>query len=144
MARLFGPRLAGVARRGREFGLAFASAQVVHVGVVVWIIYLTPGGIGGMLLFWAGIVCTYLLALFSWPRLRDALGPRLWRICLEITLNYIMLVFAVDFIRIPLQADGLDKYPLSYVPFAMLLVGAVGLRVAAWGRQQMRPSTTNS
>lgn len=144
MARLFGPRLAGVARRGRDFGLAFASAQVVHVGVVVWIIYLTPGGIGGMLFFWAGIVCTYLLALFSLPRLRDALGPRLWRICLEITLNYIMLVFAVDFIRIPLQADGLDKYPLSYVPFAVLLIGAVGFRVAAWGRQQLRPSTINS
>ena len=61
MARLFGPRLAGVARRGRDFGLAFASAQVVHVGVVVWIIYLTPGGIGGMLFFWLAS-----FALTSW------------------------------------------------------------------------------
>lgn len=144
MSKLFGPRFVGLARRGRDFGLAFASAQLVHVALVLWFFYLAPGTNGGMLFFWIGIACTYLLALFSLPRLRDALGPRLWRICCEIALDYIMLVFAVDFISIPLQADGLDKYPLTYVPFSIMLVVGVGLRFSALARQQMRPSAINS
>jgi hypothetical protein len=49
-----------------------------------------------MVFFWLGIVCTYLLALFSVPRLRDAIGQRLWR-----ALNYIALVFAAHFIEGP-------------------------------------------
>jgi hypothetical protein len=136
MSKLFGPRFVGLARRGRDFGLAFASSQLVHVGLVLWFFYLAPGTNGGMLFFWIGVACTYLLALFSLPRLRDALGPRLWRLCCEIALNYIMLVFAVDFIRIPLQEDGLDRYPLTYAPFAIMLVVGVGLRFAAFARHK--------
>ena len=68
--RLFGIGLAGSALRGRELGLAFASAQLVHVGLVLWLIYIAARPGGAMLFFWAGIVCTFLLALFSLPRLR--------------------------------------------------------------------------
>jgi dTDP-4-dehydrorhamnose 3,5-epimerase len=42
-----------------------------------------------MVFFWVGMLCTYLLALFSLPRLGDALGPRLWRIFCTIALEYI-------------------------------------------------------
>jgi hypothetical protein len=70
-----------------------------------------------MVFFWIGILCTYLLALFSLPRLRDKLGPRLWRIFRTIALEYIALVFAADFILGPLQAGGLGKYPLTYLLF---------------------------
>jgi hypothetical protein len=143
MARLLGPRLAGLARYGREFGLAFASAQVVHVGLVLWLFYLAPGANGGMVFFWVGIICTYLLALFSLPRLRDALGPRLWRISCMIAMEYIALVFFVDFIRIPFRRDGLGNYPLSYLPFALMLVGGVGLRVASFARHRLLPSKIN-
>ena len=139
-ARLFGPRLAGLARRGRDFGLAFASAQVVHVSLVLWIYYLAPGSNGGMAFFWVGIFCTYLLALISLPRLHDTLGPRLWRTLRTAAIEYIALVFAADFILAPLQANGLGKYPLTYVPFALLLIGGAGLRVAAYVRQQMLPA----
>ena len=129
MARLWGPGLAGLARRGRELGLAFASAHLVHLGLVLWHIAVEPGA--AMVFFWVGMLCTYLLALFSLPRLRDALGPRLWRIFCTIALEYIALVFAADFIFFPLRADGLGKYPLTYLPFALMLVGGAGLRVAA-------------
>jgi hypothetical protein len=134
LARLFGSRLARLARHGRDFGLAFASAQVVHVGLVIWLFYLAPGANGGMVFFWVGILCTYLLALFSLPRLRNALGPRLWRISCMIAMEYIALVFFVDFIRIPLQGHGLGDYPLSYLPFALMLVGGVGLRAVSFAR----------
>jgi hypothetical protein len=126
MATLWGAPFDRLARYGREFGLAFASAQLVHVGLI-----LLSGSGAGMAFFWAGIVLTYLLALLSLPGLRDALRPRLWRICLVISLNYIALVFAADFIEGPLKSRGIANFPLSYVPFALLLVAGVGLRAAA-------------
>jgi hypothetical protein len=130
MATLWGPPFSGLARHGREFGLAFASAQLVHFGLI-----LQSGSGAGMVFFWIGIVFTYLLALFSLPRLRDAMGPRLWRISVVIALNYIALVFAADFIEGPLNKGGIANYPLSYLPFALMLVAGVGLRAAAFVRR---------
>jgi hypothetical protein len=133
MARLCGPRFDGLARRGRDLGLSFASAQLVHVGLVLWLLHIAIGP-GGMIFFWVGILFTYLLALFSLPQLRDAFGPRFWRIFRTIALEYIALAFAADFILGPLQRGGLDAYPLTYLPFAIMLVAGAALRVAALAR----------
>jgi len=142
MAALCGPRLGGLASRGRELGLAFASAQLVHVGLVFWLIHIAAGPEGAMIFFWVAILCTYLLALFSLPRLRDALGPRLWRTFRTVALEYIALAFAADFILNPLRSEGLNKYPLSYLPFALMLVVGVGLRVASSAHHlRGRPAT---
>jgi hypothetical protein len=136
LARFCGPRFAILARRGRTFGLAFASALLVHVALVLWLYYVVADQRTLMLFFWVGVLCTYALALLSLQRLRDALGPRVWQIAMELALQYIMLVFADDFIVEPLRAGGADKYPLSYVPFVVMLVGGVGLRLAARLRRQ--------
>jgi hypothetical protein len=133
MARLYGPRFDGLARRGRDLGLSFASAQLVHVGLVLWLLFIATGP-SGMIFFWVGILFTYLLALLSLPRLRDALGPRFWRIFRTIALEYIALTFAADFILGPLQRGGLGEYPLAYLPFAIMLVAGAILRVAAFAR----------
>jgi hypothetical protein len=133
MATLWGPPFNRLARYGREFGLAFASAQLVHVGLI-----LRYGAGAGMAFFWVGIVFTYLLALFSLPRVRDVMGPRLWRISLIIALNYIALVFAADFIEGPLKRGGIANYPLSYMPFALMLIAGAGLRVAALVHRKFR------
>jgi hypothetical protein len=137
MAKLYGPRFAALAGHGRELGLAFAPALLIHVGLVLWLIYIATGP-GGMMLFWIGIICTYLLALFSLPQLRDALGPRLWRTSRTIALEYIALAFAADFILAPLQAGGPRKYPVSYLPFAIMLIIGAGLRLAAFVRRNLR------
>ena len=131
LAKLCGPRFAVLARHGREFGLAFAAALSVHIGLVLRLMDVAASQRTLMLFFWAGVACTFALALFSLPRLRDWLGTRLWRAATEFALNYIALVFAVDFIVEPLRASGADKYPLSYLPFVILLAGAVALRLAA-------------
>jgi hypothetical protein len=96
MATLWGPRFSGLSRSGRELGLAFASAQLVHVGLI-----LLSGAGAWMAFFWLGIVFTCLLALFSPPRLRDVMGPGLRWISLMVALNYIALVFAAEFIEGP-------------------------------------------
>ena len=126
-----------LARHGREFGLAFASALAVHVALILWHYHIATPPDGAMLFFWVGIFFSYLLALFSLPGLRDALGPRAWKIILSLALEYIALVFAVDFIVDPLQAAGVGKYPLSYVPFVVMLAGGVLLRVAAYTRTSL-------
>jgi hypothetical protein len=135
---LFGPRFAGWARRGRELGLSFAAAQFFHIGIVLWHYRIATEPVGAMVFFWGGVFCTGLLVLFSAPRLRHALGRRLWRILCTVALEYIALVFAFDFIVLPLRS-GLDKYPLSYLPFAVLLAGGAGLRFAAWARRMRQP-----
>jgi hypothetical protein len=136
IAWLCRPHLDALARHGRELGLAFASAQLIHVGLVLWIIHVATGPSGAMVFFWIGIFCTYLLALLSLPRLRDALDPRLWRILRTIAMEYIAIAFAADFILIPLLGGGIGKYPLSYLPFAIMLVSGAALRfVAFWDRR---------
>ena len=142
ITKLSGLRLGGLERRGREFGLAFASAQLVHVGLVLWLFNILTGPVDAMVFFWVGVLCTYLLAIFSLPRLRDALGLRIWRAFRLIALEYIALVFADDFILAPLQATGFRSYPLSYLPFAVMLVGAIGLRLATV--LQARPLATEA
>jgi hypothetical protein len=138
LAKVCGPRFGVLARHGREFGLAFAAALIVHVGLVVWIIHIAADQRGSMTFFWVGVFCTYALALFSWPRLRELLGPLLWRILCTMALEYIALVFAVDFIVEPLHAAGTDKYPLTYLPFVVMLVGGAGLRLAAFARRRAK------
>jgi hypothetical protein len=132
-----------LARHGREFGLAFASALTVHFALVLRHYHVATPPVGAMLFFWVGIFCTYLLALFSLRGVRDALGPRLWHIVLTLALEYIALVFAVDFILEPLEATGAAKYPLSYVPFLAMLVGGALVRLAAFVRTNLwRQRTT--
>jgi hypothetical protein len=131
LTRFCGARFAVLARHGRDFGLAFGAALSVHIGLVLWLFHVAADQRALMLFFWAGVVCTSVLALFSLPRLRDRLGPRLWRTVIELAMHYIALVFAVDFVVEPLWASGADTYPVSYLPFAVLLLGGVVLRVAA-------------
>jgi hypothetical protein len=137
MALVFGQRFDGLARRGRELGLAFASAQLVHVGLVLWLYYMAVGPGGAMVFFWLGILCTYLPALFSLPRLHSLLGPRLWRLFRTIALEYIALAFAADFILGPLHARGFGRFPPTYLPFVLMLVGGAGLRIAAFSNQKL-------
>ena len=64
-------------------------------------------------------------------------GHAWWRTLRTAAIEYIALVFAADFILAPLQANALGKYPLSYLPFALLLIGGAGLRFATYVRQQL-------
>lgn len=136
LARFWGARFAVLARYGREFGLAFAAALSVHIGLVLWLLDIAADQRTLMLFFWAGVACTVMLAAFSLPSLRDRLGIRLWRMLSEAAMQYIALVFAVDFIVDPLQASGVGRYPLSYLPFVLMLVGGAALRIAARIRRQ--------
>lgn len=148
MAALFGPAFGSLARRGREFGLAFAAAHLVHIGLVVWLYRISDRAplTGALFVFFAvAIAWTYLLAALSFGGLAQKLGPRLWRLVRILGMNYILLAFARDFVLAVLHPDlahqGIGR-SVEYVPFAAMSVAAPLLCVAAvahrrWGMRQV-------
>lgn len=137
LAALFGPAFKGAARRGRDFGLAFASAHLVHIGLVVWLFQISlrpPLPEKSFVFFTIGAIWVYLLALFSIPRLSRMLGPVRWRILRTIGLEYISFAFLIDFIRHPIQWNA--RSLLGYLPFATFSVIGTMLRLAAWTRRR--------
>ena len=139
MAVLFGATFAGLARRARELGLAFAAAHLVHVGLVIRL-GLLRGEVplqGGVLLFFlVALFFAYLLALLSFGIGTRKLG-RLWRPLLFLGTSYILIAFGRDFVNGALSSRIQEsRYALLYVPFAMLTLAALLLRFAAFLRRR--------
>jgi hypothetical protein len=134
VAKIFGwETLSG---RGREFGLSFAAAHLVHIGLVIWLSYLL-GRIalsGGLLIFFlAGLFFVYLLAALSFGGAR-AMGPQAWRVLRFVGMNYILIAFARDFVLPvlhPKPTQNTAAHFLSYAPFAALSVAAPLLVLAS-------------
>jgi len=92
-ATLLGPRLPVAAARARDFGLAFAAAHLVHVGLVAWLyrIALHPPGAHTLRFFGVAVFFTYLLALLSFRRPAAWLTPRAGSVIRTIGVEYIAL-----------------------------------------------------
>jgi hypothetical protein len=130
MAALFGSAFQPLRRNGREFGLAFASAHVVHLGLVAWLCYIGAApGLGTFVIFGVAAAWVYLLALFSVPGLHARLDARTWWWLGTIGLNYIAYAFARDFVKLPL---GGAKHTVEYVPFAALAVAGPLMRLVVF------------
>lgn len=130
LARLFGKRFEGLARRGRDLCLAYASAQLVHLAIVARVIYTAPPGQSSsdMLFFEAAVVWTYLLAYFSITKSSNRLHPLLWRIMRTVGTEWIAFAFLIDFARSPF--DGVYR-SFYYGAFLVFAVAAPLLRLAA-------------
>lgn len=135
MAVLFGPAFAGLARRARALGLAFASALQVHIGLVIWlgaVIGQIPLRGGVLWFFLVALFCTYLLVLLSFGIGTRSLG-RLWRPLLFLGTTYILVAFGLDFVLGSLNRQTQHwLYAAEYVPFALLSLVAIPLRLAAF------------
>jgi hypothetical protein len=140
MAILFGPVFAGLARWARTLGLAFAASLQVHIALVVWL-GVVIGRIplqGGILWFFLlALFCAYLLALLSFGIGMRNLG-RLWRPLLFVATTYILIAFGRDFVLGALhQYAPYWRWAAEYVPFALLSLVAIPLRLAASLRQRL-------
>jgi hypothetical protein len=121
LAELFGQAFLPLRRCAREFGLAFASAHLVHLGLVAWLCQIgTAPGASTFVFFGIAVFWTYLLALFSIGRLHQTLNPGVWWLMRMVGLNYIAYAFAVDFLNHPLQGDA--RRVVAYLPFAVLAI----------------------
>jgi hypothetical protein len=139
LAILFGPAFAELARQARALGLAFATALLVHIGLVVWL-GVAIGQIplqGGLLgFFLVALLFTCLLALMSFGIGMRRLGP-LWRPLLVLATTYILIAFGRDFVLGALDQKAHQwLYALEYLPFALLSLVAIPLRLAAFLRQR--------
>jgi hypothetical protein len=119
LAVLFGPALQPLRRHRREFGLAFAAALLVHAGLIAWLCWIgAPPARGVFAVFIPPMLLVYLLALFSMPRPRQALGTTGWWLLRTVGMNAAAAAFAYDFLRAPLFDSAL--HAAEYVPFALL------------------------
>ena len=134
LTALFGSAFEPLKRHVRDFGLAFASAHLVHLGLVAWLTYIGHAPARETFVFFGvAVLWTYLLALFSIGRLQQALGRSGWWFLRVVGLNYIAYAFAVDFFKYP-QLGSL-KYLVGYLPFAVLSVVGPLLCFAAFVRR---------
>src|SRR5882757_8088607 len=120
LTTLFGSRFQALAHRARDFGLAFASAHLVHLGVVAWVYYASPDPPRRSTLIFFGIaaIWTYVLAILSIKRLSARLNPTLWRTVRTLGVEYIALAFLTDFAKNSFQGGVWeDAY---YLPFLAL------------------------
>jgi hypothetical protein len=131
MATLFGPRFSALARHGREFGLAYAAAQLVHFSLVARLVAQSdePFVQSIMPFFAVGVVWTYLLALSSLKPLSGVFTPKGWRILRAVGLEYLALVFFTDLVLVPIAAHA--ELSLEYLPFSILIIVGPLLRLAA-------------
>ena len=108
-------------RHGRDFGLAFAAAHLVHIGLVVWLCWIGATPEMRLFVFFVPpLVVVYVLALFSIPTLQQRLGRTLWTVLRTVGMTYIAYAFAADFVSVPL-GGGTTRF-LMYAPFAILSV----------------------
>ena len=136
-AQLFGVR--SLAGHGREFGLAFAAAHLVHIGLIVWlgiILGRVPLSGGLLLFFLIALFATYLLAVLSFGGAK-ALGPA-WAPLRFVAMNYILIAFGRDFLLPVLYPKPSQINPghyLFYAPFLVLSLAAPLLTLLAARRK---------
>jgi hypothetical protein len=141
LAFLFGSRFRPVAQRGRDFGLAFASAHLVHVGLVAYLYCfpVNPPPPASLIFFGIGVFWTYLLALLSIRRASSVLSPRTLKIVRTLGVEYISLAFLVDFTKNPFQDGVLSS--AYYLPFQALAIAGPILRIAAMVKRMAHART---
>jgi hypothetical protein len=132
LTSLFGNAFLPVRQHARDFGLAFASAMVVHLGLVIWLCAIGAAPpVKTFLVFGLAAVCLYLLALLSVRRVRELLPRKFWLPLRVVTTNYIALAFIYDFKHFRMNNFYAD---IAYLPFAVLAIGGLILTIVAWAQ----------
>jgi hypothetical protein len=139
LARLFGVKFDGFTRRGRVLGLAFATALGVHLTLVAWLSWIGDlPGLRTFVIFGFGVVWTALLALGSLKNIGGLVGPLGWLVLRNVGMNYLLLDFALDFFKPPPMRSLLLQ--IEYIPFQLLVILAVALRLGAWLKDRLQPA----
>jgi hypothetical protein len=129
---LFGAAFLPLKQLGRELGLAFAVALLVHLALVSWLCWIGSAPPIGVFVFFGPVAAlTFILALLSFGNLHRMLGPKLWWLLRTVGMNVILYAFLKDFMQDPLH--GGVRHVVDYLPFTAMAIAAPLLRLAAWG-----------
>jgi hypothetical protein len=94
LVSLFGRVFSPLREHARDLGLAFAAALLVHLGLVACLCVIGPTpGVESFVIFGVAAFFTYLLALLSIKRVRQALPQNLWPPIRFVAMNYIAFAF---------------------------------------------------
>lgn len=137
LTTLFGATFLPLKQRGREFGLAFAAALIVHLALVSWRCWIgAVPTLAVFIRFGTAAAFTILLAILSFGNLHALLGPKSWQLLRTVGMNYILYVFLVDF------QNPLHRGIILYLPFTVMATAAALLQLVAWGVQLRSARTT--
>jgi hypothetical protein len=142
LATLFGSRFRRLELHARDFGLAFASAHLAHVGLIARLYYVAAGSplpSSRAAFFSIGLFWTYLLAILSFERISQKLDRETWRRLRTFGVEYINLVFIYDFATKAFHGGVVNL--LVYLPFLALAVAGPVLRLAATLKRLSQPRT---
>lgn len=129
LTALFGPAFKTLRQYGRELGLAFAGAILVHLGLVTWLCRMGHAPSPSVFaIFGTAAFLTILFTILSIGGLQRALGAWGCRLVRVVGLNYIAYAFAIDFTRGPFGCGV--KRLIEYLPFAILAVAGPTLWLA--------------
>jgi hypothetical protein len=129
---LFGAAFLPLKQLGRELGLAFAAALLVHLALVGWLCWIGSAPSLHVFVFFGPVAAlTFILALLSFGNLHRRLGPRPWWLLRTIGMNVILYAFLKDFMQDPLH--GGVQHIVEYLPFTAMAIAAPLVRLAAWG-----------
>jgi hypothetical protein len=132
LAALFGATFLPLKQLGRELGLAFAAALLVHLALVSWLCWIGSAPSVNVFVFFGPVAAlTFILALLSFGNLHRMLGLKLWRLFRTVGMNVILYAFLRDFMQHPLH--GGVQHVVDYLPFTVMAIAAPLLRLAAWG-----------
>lgn len=113
----------------RYIGVSFAVSHFIHLGAIFSLRELAPAELAHLpqtTWIFGGLAYAFIAAmtLTSFDRTAQLIGPRAWRLLHTIGSYYIWIVFANSYISRALAMP-------EYVPIALLVIAALGLRIAA-------------
>jgi methionine sulfoxide reductase heme-binding subunit len=112
----------------RYLGVSFAISHFVHLAAILELRRIAPEVVGANAITWifGGLAYVFVAAMTitSFDRTTRMIGPRAWTILHTTGSYYIWLIFANSFVARAVQMP-------AYIPVAALVVGALGLRIAA-------------
>ena len=121
-------------RDRRWWGLGFAGAHSAHLcGIVNFFAVrgesIPPGVIAGG---GAAYVLMYAMAATSFPAAQRALGKN-WKRLHTVGIHYLWLIFAFAYVGKALAGE----HPLFSIPYALIALAALGLRIIVWRRARL-------
>lgn len=127
------PATAWLLANRRYIGNAFAASHFIHLIAIGMVVHLSPSferGLVTLLFGGFGYVLLFAMAATSFDGAVTWLGQRRWKLLHKTGMYYLWIIFAQSYIPRALIES------VWYAPLALALLGAMGLRFAAYRRQR--------
>ncbi len=112
----------------RYLGVSFAASHAIHLLGIIVLVRLVPDfEINRTTLIGGGLAYVFLAAMTatSFDRTAAWLGPRKWKLLHRTGMYYCWFIFFISY------APRAAGESLLYLPFVVVLLGSIGIRIAA-------------